>query len=134
MFQTNFKQKKVLRKNKSFSEDTRQLFYYCYECSVCGMNNWDALHHILGGNFEESDSPLNACPIHNDKCHVGSGHQFSKHQENLMLSKTLVYLVKEKYKFTEKDKAFIKRFEERYLMIDESRQIVMSLKNNKTIL
>ena len=129
MFKTNFKEIRILRKNKSFSEETRRLFDYCYDCSVCGMNNWDALHHIFGGNFDEADSPLNACPIHNDKCHVGRGHQFSKHEENLMLVKTLKYLFIEKYKFTQKDLNFIKKYEDRYLMIGESRELLKIINN-----
>ena len=111
MHKTFFKEnKRVRRYEKSFSEETRGLFIDNYECWECGMNNWDCLHHIKGGEFEEADSPLNAAPLHNFKCHMGDGHHFSEEQISLYLAKTLRYLLlRVPYSFTDKDREFISK-------------------------
>ena len=76
-----------------------------YECWICGENTQDCLHHIFGGNFEEADSPLNAAPICNFKCHIGK--TFTEEQKKMMCQKTLRWLLKNDYQLTEKDKKFI---------------------------
>jgi hypothetical protein len=112
--ETFFKEKQGKRKDKSFSSKTRMLFIYCNQCWECGLNNWDALHHILGGDFDEADSPLNACPIHNFMCHIGGGHHFTEEQTNNYLALTLRHLYYQKYKLDEKDKKFIQKFKSKY--------------------
>lgn len=97
---------RIRRKDKNFSLETRELFLYCYECWVCGKNNWSAGHHILGGNFLEADSALNFAPVHNDTCHLGKS--FSEKDKSMMLKKTREYLRRIDYKLTDKDKRFIK--------------------------
>jgi len=96
----------VRRYEKNFSQETRELFRNAYECWVCGMNSMDALHHILGGNFEEADSPLNAAPICNMKCHIGKS--FSDEETGRMLRQTRYYLWMIGYQLTAKDKKFIR--------------------------
>lgn len=127
-FKTFFKPRKVLRSQKNFSEETRLLFMYCYECFVCGKNCWDALHHSQGGAFEEADSPLNACPIHNLKCHIGQ--VFNKEMTSNFLCKTLDYLYSEGYKFNEKDLAYIDKFYDYYKDDENSVIIIKKIKNN----
>jgi hypothetical protein len=123
---TYFKEDKVLRKNKSFSDDTRNLFCYNYECFVCGKNNWDALHHINGGRFEEADSPLNACPINNYPCHIGQ--VFNEEITVSFLSKTLRYLYLNHYEFTEKDLKYICRFQNLYDKNENNKKIINLIK------
>ncbi len=53
-----------------FSTETRNIFAWNYTCWWCGRNHANALHHIKG---RSSNSPLNACPINNNSCHIGNG-------------------------------------------------------------
>jgi len=99
--------KRVKRYQKNFSEKTRALFLYNYQCWICGQNTWDALHHIFGGEFEEADSPLNAAPICNMTCHIGDGHHFTEEDKKMMCQKTLRFLLRNGYKLTKKDEKFI---------------------------
>ena len=115
---TYFKPERVRRYEKSFSEKTRGLFTYNYRCWVCGMNRWDSLHHGLGGEFESADSPLNAVPICNFKCHIGSGHHFTEQQTADQLRKTYEFLINTGYRLTEKDREFIKYAKEKNKLIN----------------
>jgi len=96
----------IRRYQKDFSKETRELFLNNYECWVCGKNSWNAGHHILGGEFEEADSPLNFGPVCNTTCHLG--RHFSEDENGRMLKRTRKYLQLIGYKLTEKDKNFIK--------------------------
>jgi len=127
LYNSYFKENKVLRKNKNFSEETRNLFCYNYECFVCGKNTWDAGHHCCGGNFEEASSPLNFCPICNFSCHIGQ--VFSKELTAKFLKKTLKYLYLNKYEFNEEDLRFIRRFQNLYDMNPENKKIIDIIKN-----
>lgn len=106
---------KILRKNKNFKERDREFFMWNNACWVCGKNTWDVLHHILGGEFEEADSILNAAPLCNYPCHIGGGHAFTEEDRKQFLNKTFFYLmVKGGYKLNEKDKSFLKKFRDYY--------------------
>lgn len=87
-----------------FSDETRTLFIWNYECFWCGQNGWDALHHIRG---RVSDSPLNACPIHNQRCHINNGRLATFEVRKKLLAKTYEYLLKNGYALTTKDRLFI---------------------------
>lgn len=91
-----------MKLKNNFSQRTRELFMWNYECFVCGKNTWNALHHIKG---RCSNSPLNAAPVCNDSCHINKG--FSYEDDKVLLQKTLKYLLKKGYKLTKKDEAFI---------------------------
>jgi len=43
----------IKRYQKDFSDEIRELFRRNHECWECGRNKMDALHHILGGEFED---------------------------------------------------------------------------------
>lgn len=94
-----------------FSEETRELFRYNHECAWCGMNQPDALHHIMG---RVSSSPLNASPIHNMKCHIGNGTLENDESRSMLLKWTLEYLYKEGYRFTEADSEFYQTYSRLY--------------------
>ena len=107
MLETNFKKSRVRRYEKDFSEESRSLSIFNYTCWLCGKNQPDCLHHILGGEFEEADSPLNAAPLHNQKCHIGRGHHFTDDETKKMLVKTYLYLISQWYRLSQKDKLFV---------------------------
>ena len=107
------KNKRVRRYERSFSEDTRWLFYDCHECWECGRNGWDALHHINGGEFDEADSPLNAAPVHNITCHIGKS--FSDEDKSRQLKKTLDFLEKSGYALNDKDNRYLEKFKKYYV-------------------
>ena len=120
--ETFFKEKKVLRKDKDFSQNTRNLFVYNYECFRCGKNRWDVAHHICDGNFEEADSPLNFGCLCNYPCHIG--WSFDDKLTSKFLYKALKYLYFNKYKFTKKDISFIQRFYDIYLLTPKSKDLI----------
>lgn len=94
-----------------FTTETRELFRYNHECSWCGMNQPDALHHIMG---RVSSSPLNASPIHNMKCHIGNGTLENDESRSRLLKWTLEYLYKDGYKFTPEDEEFYQTYARLY--------------------
>ena len=87
-----------------FSPETRELFIWNYDCWICNMNNWDSGHHILG---RISASPLNFCPIHNQKCHLKNGKLSTFEVRKELLAKTYEYLKKSGYILTDEDRLFI---------------------------
>jgi hypothetical protein len=89
----------------NFSDETREIFVWTYECWVCGMNRQDAAHHILG---RISASPLNFAPVHNTRCHIGNGNLSTFVMQNQLLKKTFDFLQRRKYLLTAEDKKFIK--------------------------
>ncbi len=84
----------------NFTEETRLLFMYCKYCWNCGSTSGIELHHILG---RVSNSPMNCIPICN-LCHTN--HGIDKNKKALFLDKTIRFLLKEQYEFTEKDLLF----------------------------
>lgn len=90
----------------SFSPETRELFIWLYECAWCNQNRWDAGHHILG---RISNSPLNFCPIHNQKCHIGNGFLSRFEVKKKLLSQTYEYLKRTGYVLTDEDELFISK-------------------------
>lgn len=89
-----------------FSDDTRNLFIWKYDCDVCGKNGWNALHHVLG---RESNSPLNASTVHNQVCHIGNGSLSTFDVRKKLLKKTLKFLIDNNYNLTAEDVEFINK-------------------------
>lgn len=100
-----------MRLRNPFTNETRQLFEYCYECFWCRQNRWDAGHHIMG---RVSNSPLNFCPIHNIKCHIGNYALDSFENQSKLLKRTLEYLTNDGYILTPVDKEFMEKHERWY--------------------
>jgi hypothetical protein len=96
-----------MKLDNPFTDDTRRLFFYNYECFWCKQNGWDAAHHILG---RVSNSPLNFCPIHNIKCHIGNYELDSFEAQSKLLKQTLRFLLADGYILTEEDKQFKKEY------------------------
>jgi len=87
-------------------------FIYNYECWICGQNGQDAFHHIIG---RDSNSILNAAPVHNDKCHLQkSGWLHKPEVEKQLLQKTFIYLKKQDYQLIQKDLEFIAKYAHYY--------------------
>lgn len=84
-----------------FSDKTRALFMYCYECWVCGRNQSLEINHIFG---RMSDSPLNASVLCRD-CHSTVGHSWE--EERNLLRKTILFLRAQGYKLTKEDELFL---------------------------
>jgi len=111
--------KKSSRKLNEFSPKTRELFKYIFQCSFCGKNTNDCLHHIVGRGKTDSaleNSPLNAAPICNQSCHLKHHGLLStmKYQKKL-LNRTYDFLCASGYTFTNKDIRFIKKYSELYM-------------------
>ena len=100
-----------MRLKNPFKAETRELFIWNYDCWICDMNGWDSGHHILG---RISSSPLNFCPIHNQKCHLGNGKLVTFEVRKKLLKKTYEYLKKSRYDFTSKDRSFIAKNKKYY--------------------
>jgi len=96
----------------NFSEETRALFIFRYDCDICGSNKNLELHHIKG---RVSDSPCNASLLcHN--CHYKHHNKkpFTEEQKKQMLQKTFKWLCKIDYKFTRKDGEFFLKHKKYY--------------------
>lgn len=100
-----------MKLRNAFSQESRMLFFYHYDCLWCGQNGWDALHHILG---RVSTSPLNACPIHNLKCHIGNSALDSFESRSKLLKNVRNILLLTGYVFTTEDKQFIIKYKKYY--------------------
>lgn len=102
----------------NFSEETRLLFSEAWECWYCGANTAGSLHHIVGRGSKNGDvesSPLNACLVCNNKCHLPN-HNFLKTDGMMrkMLNKTMEYLLSADYHFTAKDIEFTEKYSDLY--------------------
>ena len=100
-----------MKLKNNFTDMTRELFMFNYECFWCKQNGWDCMHHILG---RVTDSPLNCAPIHNFECHIGNGLLATDAGKSKLLNKTLQYLLNNNYELTSVDKLFKKKYENLY--------------------
>ena len=112
-----------------FTEKTRRLFEWNYLCFYCMRSGADALHHVVGrgyGNSKIENSPLNACPIHNEGgCHLYNYHLATFDTRRRLLWLVRDYLVKDQaYQLTEKDKLFIKKHKEYYKGYSERTKVL----------
>jgi uncharacterized protein YlaI len=86
----------------SFTEDTRLLWIWAYECIWCGRNQNLELHHILK---RISNSPLNSALICR-KCHDrGDIHDLKN--RIFLLKTTYKFLEIQNYQLTDKDREFM---------------------------
>lgn len=97
-----------------FTTETRWLFhdarYTCFDCGGNGQGKGGVeLHHILG---RTSSSPFNACPLCKE-CHDGV-KQNSEGKKKL-LTKTVRFLLRNKYKMTDDDELFLNNYKHYYL-------------------
>lgn len=94
-----------MRLRNPFADASRELFRDAAGCFKCGESGHDALHHIRG---RVSDSPFNAAPLHNQRCHIGQGDIHTEPVERRYLAKTSRYLASVGYEATEADRAFLR--------------------------
>lgn len=90
-----------MKLRNNFTEETRNLYLYRYDCDRCGSNVMLELHHIRG---RCSNSPLNASILCHD-CHGHVGHK--KEEEQILFAKNLQFLVREGYELTSEDLDFL---------------------------
>lgn len=100
-----------MKLQNNFSDDTRSLFIFKYDCDWCGHNQWTDFHHILG---RCSASILNVATLHNDRCHIGNGKLSQFEVRKKLLKKTLEYLLETEYVLTKEDKIFKKKYAKYY--------------------
>ena len=98
-----------MKLDNPFTKETRFLFEDSV-CFVCGLGRADALHHIKG---RETNSPLNACPVHNQTCHFEIGGKLGVMSAALM-RKTIMHLFFAGYRLTKKDIEFIDKYKTVY--------------------
>lgn len=94
-----------------FPDEVRLLYLYnCFECWICGGNGSQSggieLHHIWG---RISGSALNSAPLCK-ACHARVGHTREEHQ--MLLRKTIKFLLSEGYKLTKVDDDFLEMVKE----------------------
>ena len=89
-----------------FSQDTRLLYLYRYDCDFCGGNGNGVggleLHHITG---RYSNSPFNASVLCKE-CHAHIGH--SQSEEKQLFAKNFIWLYNSGYNPNEDDLLFVK--------------------------
>jgi len=97
--------------SNEFSQKTRDVFFWNNVCWGCGKQHANCLHHVMG---RISSSPLNAAPLNNLQCHIGVGTLSTFETRKKLLKKTLEFLKKENYKFTEEDLQFKLKYKQYY--------------------
>lgn len=103
-------------------DELRRWYSFNYACFLCGKNGQDAFHHILG---RSSNSILNACVLHNEKCHLYNSDLFRKETRIKLLKKVFIFLIKSGYELNKKDIEFIEKNQEYY------NEIFKEIKNEK---
>lgn len=88
----------------NFSDETRELWIFRYDCDLCKKNNNLELHHILG---RVSSSPLNVSLLCRE-CHSNHGILSQFEMRRKLLRKTFAYLAIDDYPLTKEDKQFLK--------------------------
>jgi len=123
-----------------FSQETRSIWELdWHECMVCGLNQWNVLHHIISPSSryyidgKHNESAYNSCPIHNYKhpsadilkqrgysgqgvdldCHIGNDAYLHSHIPEL-LKKTAYALDRMWYASDENDREFLKVYAHLY--------------------
>lgn len=118
------KRKTKLRKKpiKNGFKD-RKAWMFHYACHICGMNGWDALHHILGRGSSKQQthfsSILNSAPVHNYTCHINIHGKLMKWEMQVkLLEKTRKYLDSIDYPYNGNDRYFIEYTKKYYASKD----------------
>jgi len=98
------------------SADVQRFFVSeCFECFVCGKNNWDAIHHVRGRTFWWEESLLNYCPIHNNICHLYNQELNREEFQEKLLAKIFKHLKYKGYELKDIDKEFIRNNSQVYI-------------------
>lgn len=103
---------KNIPKNNFDRDELKQWFCFNQKCFYCGEYGFDAFHHIFGRGAEGSNSILNACPIHNENCHLYNLQLNRNNIKKELLEKTLKYLLNQGYllkDLKERDKIFLSK-------------------------
>jgi hypothetical protein len=125
-----------------FSEETRHVWEYWYACLLCGMNQQDALHHIVSPSSrhyvegKHNESVFNSCPIHNQthpsastmarqgiegygvtkSCHIGNeAYLYSDEGIGTLLNATAEALKSLSYLPNANDRVFLRLYAKLYL-------------------
>ena len=102
------------------------------KCWECLMNQPDCLHHIICNSCKSiytagnhNSSILNSAPLHNyshpnsqsgKTCHIGNeAHLYKEETIRKLLKKTYQYLLRNNYKFKDKDLEFMKVYKKYYI-------------------
>ena len=95
-----------------FDIEVRKWFIDCWECWLCQKNGQDCggleLHHVLG---RISSCILNASVLCHE-CHSHVGHTDGEHSD--LLIKTIKFLLRMRYEFTEREITFYKEHKKLY--------------------
>jgi hypothetical protein len=107
-----------------FSNETRHLYLYHWECFLCGCNGWGRggleIHHIMG---RVSSSVFNSSCLCG-ACHSTMGHSTKEHRRIFL--ETLQFLKRIKYKPTDEDWYFLEsNYQE--LIGEEAEQVIKKL-------
>ena len=104
-----------------FDKDLLQSVYaFHYTCLVCGENGADAFHHVLSPSSKQyipgkhNSSILNACPIHNFRCHLYNPNLHKPEMERMLLKKIIKLLLKLGYKLKPIDIEFYQNYRDLY--------------------
>jgi len=118
LFDTKKEMKNLYYKNNKKNEFTKKikdLFLSNKFCFYCDKYGFDTLHHIMGvSNKKVCNSPLNACPIHNNECHLSNLCLRDDNVRMRLLKKTYEFLMINGYNLTKKDKNFIRSYSRFY--------------------
>lgn len=114
-----------------FSSETRNVWLYWNSCLICGMNQWDSLHHVISPSSHlykagrHNTSVLNSCPIHNlihpynrqKSCHVGNEAHLYKDETIKELLKDIRFALEFElgYELNELDLEFVDNYVDLYL-------------------
>jgi len=92
-----------------FNNNLLMTVYNDYEdCGYCHNNGADCFDHVEPRSGKYTNSILNACPVHNQKCNIakhGEMHTFDNKVKLILFN--MKRLQKEKYSLLEVDKDFI---------------------------
>lgn len=104
--------------HNDFSKEDLRWFDSNWECWVCGQNHINCFHHIMGRGYGDSkceSSILNASPMNNFNCHLPNHAELRKEEnQKVLLQKTIKYLIRIGYKFSDKDNEFIIKYKKFY--------------------
>lgn len=104
-----------------FSEHTRNLYLYRWDCDKCGSNQRLELHHITG---RDSNSPFNASLVCNN-CHAHFNH--NQDEERFLFGRNFRHLKKVQYKITKDDEEFMIKNKH---LIEDNPHLEKCLKDN----
>lgn len=87
-------------------DELARWFVFNTRCFYCMEYGFDAFHHIMK---RTSNSILNACPIHNHKCHLYNGKLHLEKTRISLLRRTFEYLMRQGYVLNKNDIQFIQK-------------------------